>query len=164
MNSTSTRCLDGRVAVITGANSGIGRGIAEAMANAGAKVVVSGRTEARNAEVVEAIRNARGEAIAVCADVTREEDIVSLIDQAVEAYGGLDICVANSGGTADAGGTAPIIDMDTKMWREVLTLNLDGVFLLYREALRRMIPAGRGGALIGVSSIASVRNTGGSIH
>ncbi|WP_160573826.1 SDR family NAD(P)-dependent oxidoreductase [Actinomadura physcomitrii] len=163
MSTSSAFSLNARVAVVTGANSGIGRGIAEALANAGARVVVSGRTKARNAEVVEAITAAGGEAVAVEADVTREEDVVGLIGRTVDAFGQLDICVANSGGILDVG-DAPFVDMEYAMWRDAMALNLDGVFLFYREALRVMIPAGRGGALIGVSSISSMRSLGGAVH
>jgi len=149
------------VAIVTGANSGIGRGIAEAFAREGAKVVVSGRTQERNEAVASSIRAAGGEAIAVRADVTQEEDIVALVERTVEAYGRVDICVANSGGT-EAGVTA-IEAMDTTMWRDVLSLNLDAVFIMYREALKRMIPAGSG-VLIGISSAASIRQTGSAFH
>jgi NAD(P)-dependent dehydrogenase (short-subunit alcohol dehydrogenase family) len=161
--SSSTPVLAGRVAIVTGANSGIGRGIAEAFARAGAKVVVSGRTEDRNHSVADAIRSAGGEAIAVRADVTREDDNVALVARTLDAYGRLDICVTNSGGTADVV-DADIVDMDLETWRYVLSLNLDAVFVLYREALRSMIPAGRGGALISVSSVGSIRSTGRAFH
>jgi NAD(P)-dependent dehydrogenase (short-subunit alcohol dehydrogenase family) len=162
MSSEPSRCLDGRVAIVTGANSGIGRGIAESFALAGAKVVVSGRTDERNREVTEAIRRAGGEAIAVRADVTLEEDNVALVERAIESFGRLDICVANSGGTADVM-DADLVDMDTKTWRAVISLNLDAVFILYREAARQMVPAGRG-TLIGVSSLSSIRSVGGAFH
>jgi NAD(P)-dependent dehydrogenase (short-subunit alcohol dehydrogenase family) len=161
MNSTSAPCLAGRVAIVTGANSGIGYGIAKAFAREGAKVVVAGRTEERNNVVVEEIRSAGGEAIAVKADVMREEDVVALVERTVEVFGRLDICVANSGGTES--GVTDIENMDTKMWRDVVCLNLDSVFVLYREAIRKMIPAGSG-VLIGVSSVASIRSTGSAFH
>lgn len=159
--SESSQPLRERVAIVTGANSGIGRGIAETFAAAGASVVVAGRTEDRNQSVVEAIRDAGGEAISVRADVTREEDVIGMVARTVEAFGRLDICVGNSGGTE--AGIAEIVDMDTRMWRDVLALNLDSVFVLYREALRHMLPAGRG-VLIGVSSAASIRSTGTAFH
>jgi NAD(P)-dependent dehydrogenase (short-subunit alcohol dehydrogenase family) len=163
MTSRLTRPLEDRVAIITGANIGIGRGIAEAFSDAGAKVVVSGRTQERNEEVAAAIRTSGGQAVAIRADVTQEADIVALVEGAVEEFGQLDICVANSGGV-DAYGMADILDMPTEMWRGVLSLNLDAVFLLYREALRKMIPAGRGGVLISTSSISSMRSVGDGWH
>jgi glucose 1-dehydrogenase len=147
---------------VTGANSGIGRGIAEAFALAGAKVVVSGRTDHRNREVAAAIKSTGGEAIAVRADVTLEEDNVALVDTTLDTYGRLDICVANSGGTGDVA-EVDLVDMDTKTWRAVISLNLDAVFILYREAARHMIPAGRG-ALISVSSLSLIRSVGGAFH
>jgi NAD(P)-dependent dehydrogenase (short-subunit alcohol dehydrogenase family) len=126
-------------------------------------VVVSGRTRERNELVVKSIENAGGEAVAIHADVTKEEDIVALVQGSVAAFGRLDICVANSGGIDDYG-MAPIVDMDTAMWRGVLSLNLDAVFILYREAIRTMLPAGRGGALIGMSSLSSIRSVGDGFH
>ncbi|MVZ99885.1 glucose 1-dehydrogenase [Actinomadura sp. LD22] len=163
MTTRLSRPLEDRVAIITGANIGIGRGVAEAFSEAGAKVVVSGRTQERNEEVAATIRKSGGEAIAIRADVTQEADIVGLVEGAVEEFGRLDVCVANSGGV-EAYGAADILDMPTEMWRGVIALNLDAVFLLYREALRKMIPAGRGGVLLSMSSIASMRSVGDSWH
>lgn len=161
MTGASTDCLIGRVAIVTGANSGIGRGIAHALANEGARVVVAGRTSERNEAVAQAISSAGGEALAVTADVTREEDVIALVEQTMQTYGRLDICVANSGGTE--AGVSAVEDMDLQMWRDVVSLNLESVFVLYREAIRRMIPAGSG-VLIGVSSASAIRSTGSAFH
>jgi NAD(P)-dependent dehydrogenase (short-subunit alcohol dehydrogenase family) len=158
-----SRPLDDRVAVVTGANSGIGRGIAESFAEAGAKVVISGRTQDRNELVAKTINAAGGEALALAADVTQEDDIVALLDRTMEAYGRLDICVANSGGTADYG-MPEFVDMDTNVWRGVLSLNLDAVFIMFREAVRKMLSAGNGGSLISVSSVSSIRSVGDGFH
>ena len=155
--------LEGQVAIVTGANSGIGRGIAEAFAGVGAKVVVAGRDEGRNADVVNAIRAAGGDAISVRGDMTVEADIITLVAKTIDTYGQIDICVANAGGIADVG-EAPIDQMETRVWRSVLALNLDAPFFLYREASRHMIRAGRGGSLIGTSSVSSIRSVGGAFH
>ena len=155
--------LNRKVAIVTGANSGIGRGIAEALAAEGTRVVVAGRTADRNDSVAETIRAAGGTALSVTGDMTQETDIIELVDRTLEEFGQIDICVANAGGIETVG-AAPIDKMDTHMWRYVLALNLDAAFYLYREALRHMIPASNGGSLISVSSVGSIRNVSPSFH
>ncbi len=153
--------LVGRVAVVTGGNSGIGLGVAQALAARGASVVVAGRTATANDQAVATIAAAGGRAIGMACDVAQEVQVVALVQQAVEVYGRIDIAVASAGGIG--AGTAPLVQMDSAMWRSVLGLNLDSVFFLYREAARQMIAQGGGGSLIGISSVAAVRAMN-SIH
>jgi glucose 1-dehydrogenase len=125
--------LDGQVAVVTGGSSGLGRGIALLYAQAGASVVVnynSGREGA--ADVVRRIEEAGGRAIAVQADVSREDDVEAMFAQAVAAYGAVDILVANSGLQKDA----RFGEMSLQDWQKVIDVNLTGQFLCARAALR----------------------------
>jgi glucose 1-dehydrogenase len=125
--------LDGQTAIVTGASSGIGEGIALALGAAGARVVVNYRSGGEQAErVVAAVRDAGGEATAVGADVGDEAQVRDLFARAVEAYGRLDILVANAGLQRDA----PFRDMTLAQWNGVMATNLTGQFLCCREAVR----------------------------
>jgi glucose 1-dehydrogenase len=125
--------LDGQTAIVTGASSGIGEGVALALAAAGANVVVNYRSGGEQAErVVAAVRDAGGEALAVAADVGDEAQVRVLFARAVEAYGRLDVLVANAGLQRDA----PFRDMTLEQWRGVMDTNLTGQFLCCREAVR----------------------------
>jgi len=125
--------LDGCVAVVTGAASGIGKAVAEALAAAGAAVVVNFRSKQEAAErMVGAIRERGGRALAVQADVSDEAQVQSLFEQAAQAFGGIDILCANAGVQKDA----PIADMTLDQWRAVLDVDLAGQFLCCREAIR----------------------------
>jgi NAD(P)-dependent dehydrogenase (short-subunit alcohol dehydrogenase family) len=153
--------LGGRVAIVTGGNSGIGLEIARTMARAGASVVIASRRQADNDAALDAIRAAGGLAHAIQCDASQEADVVALVEQSIGRFGRLDVCVASAGGIG--GGTASLIEMDTETWRRTLALNLDGVFYLYREAAKQMIRSGNGGSLIGISSVSSIRASA-SVH
>ncbi|MEI2416514.1 glucose 1-dehydrogenase [Orrella sp. JC864] len=133
---SQTSDLQGRVAVVTGASSGIGRAIALSLAQAGARVAVNhssgGRSAERAQEVCQAIAAAGGQAFAVQADVSQEADVERML-QAVQArYGELDILV-NNAGVEDP---APIESMTLEQWRRVIDINLGGQFLCARAAAR----------------------------
>jgi len=151
--------LDGKVAIVTGANTGIGRAIAGRFAAEGARVVVSGRDNAAIAEAAESIAAAGGTAAACHYDAFAEHDADRIVDFAVETWGRLDICVPNAGGTF---GTAPLPELTTDAWRQTMALNADAVFYLLRAASRVMIPQ-ESGAIVAISSIASIR-TSASLH
>jgi glucose 1-dehydrogenase len=132
--------LGGQAAVVTGASSGIGAGIAKHLAEAGARVVVNYRREGHAAEeVVETIRSGGGEAIAVQADVSKEDEVERLFADAIAAFGTLYILVANAGLQRDA----PAHEMSLQDWRTVLDVNLTGQFLCCRAAIREFLRRGR---------------------
>ncbi|WP_028622622.1 glucose 1-dehydrogenase [Pseudomonas sp. Ant30-3] len=125
--------LEQQVALITGASSGIGAGVAKALAAAGAAVVINYHSQAAPAEELARQINANGgRAIAIGADVSKEEDVDRLFAQTLETFGSLDILVANSGLQKDA----PALDMTLADWNAVINVNLTGQFLCARAALR----------------------------
>ncbi|WP_392890559.1 glucose 1-dehydrogenase [Pseudomonas migulae] len=125
--------LDQQVALITGASSGIGAGAAKALAAAGAAVVINYNSQAEPAEQLARQINAQGgRALAIGADVSKEADVERLFAQTLEAFGSLDILVANSGMQKDAN----TVDMSLDDWNQVIGVNLTGQFLCARAALR----------------------------
>lgn len=125
--------LDQQVALITGASSGIGAGVAQALAAAGAAVVINYHSQAAPAEeLARQINTSGGRAIAIGADVSKEDDVERLVAQTLDAFGSLDILVANSGLQKDA----PAVDMTLADWNAVINVNLTGQFLCARAALR----------------------------
>ncbi|HYE36417.1 SDR family oxidoreductase [Methylocaldum sp.] len=142
MDSTAhakKRLLKGQRAIVTGGNTGIGAAIVEGLAEAGARVVVNYVTERDKADaLVERIRGNGGEAIAVEADVSREEQVRALFGAALEAFGSVDILVNNAGLQKDA----PLTEMSLDDWETVIRVNLTGQFLCAREAAREFIRRG----------------------
>lgn len=131
--------LDGHVAVVTGASSGLGAAVAAALGSAGARVVVNYRRDQDGAgRTVEAIRAAGSEAIAVQADVSREDEVEHLFAAAVERFGTVHVLVANAGLQQDAAAEA----MTLGAWKEVLDVNLTGQFLCCRAAIREFLRRG----------------------
>lgn len=146
------REFDGKVAVVTGATSGIGRVTAIAFAREGAKVVVSGIVDSDGQETVRTITDAGGEAIYVHADVSKPGDVEALMAKAVETYGRLDFAYNNAG---IEGSQAPIADYDVDDWNRIIAINLTGVWLCTRAAIPHMLENG-GGAIVNCSSIAGM--------
>jgi glucose 1-dehydrogenase len=133
------RPLKNQKALVTGASSGIGEGCALALGAAGAAVVVNYRSDADEADrVVSAIREAGGEAIAIRADVSREDDVQRMFAEAVKAFGTVDILVDNAGLQRDA----KFHDMTLEEWNAVIGVNLTGQFLCAREAVREFVRRG----------------------
>ncbi len=141
--------FDGKVVLVTGGTSGIGKITALAFAAAGARVVVSGRREAEGAEVVDEIQKAGGTATFVRADVAREPDVKNLIERTIAAYGRLDVAFNNAGVEI----TGPIAEFNADDYRRVFDINVLGVFFSLKYELPVMAKAG-GGAVINTSSIA----------
>jgi len=146
----STR-LDGRVAVVTGAASGIGRACALDLARAGARVVVSDLERAAEGgeETVRLVREAGGEARFVACDVSDGADVLRLVEATVAAFGRLDALVSNAG---VGGALAPAADYTEEEWDRVIGVNLRGVWLCMKHAIPVMLEQG-GGAIVNVASI-----------
>lgn len=159
MTNPTTPLAD-HVAVVTGASSGIGLAVAEALGAAGAAVVVNYHSDAAPAdELAERIRAAGGRAIAVGANVAEEGEVARLFDEAAKAFGRVDVLVANSGVQQDAA----IGEMTLEQWNTVIAVNLTGQFLCAREAVRRFRaqprdgrPARSAGSIVTMSSVHEV--------
>jgi 3-oxoacyl-[acyl-carrier protein] reductase len=140
--------LAGKVAVVTGASKGIGRGIATALAAEGARVVVNYSSDSGAAEsVVRAIGGSGGEAIAVGADVSRAEDVASLFAQVDTAFGKLDVLVNNAGVFR----FGPFVDITEHAFHAHYNINVLGSILMMQDAVKRFGP--EGGSIINISSI-----------
>jgi NAD(P)-dependent dehydrogenase (short-subunit alcohol dehydrogenase family) len=142
MNVRQMFDLTGRVAVITGAGSGLGYEYAQAMAEAGADVVCADIDDAGNARTAEHVRAQGRQALAVRCDVTREADVATLFAQAEGKFGRVDIAFANAGIGDPVPG--PLHEYDTANWDKVIAINLTGVFFTAREALKIMMRQKRG--------------------
>jgi NAD(P)-dependent dehydrogenase (short-subunit alcohol dehydrogenase family) len=138
----------GRVALVTGAGSGLGGAIALRFAEAGARVAAHYRASRTGAEAL-AERIGAGRAIAIGGDLTKEPDARALVARTVDAFGRLDVLVNNAGAYPMAG----ILDMTPDQWDEVIAANLTSVFLGTQAAARQMVAQGGGGALVNVTSI-----------
>jgi 3-oxoacyl-[acyl-carrier protein] reductase len=141
--------LRGKVALVTGASSGLGARFAECLAENGAAVALVARRADRLAEVKARIEKAGSKAIAVGADVRDRAAMNAAFDAAERAFGTVTILV-NNAGVAHAGRA---VDMSEEEWRRILSTNLDAVFYCAQEAARRMLAAGSGGAIVNIASV-----------
>ncbi|MGB8091815.1 MAG: SDR family oxidoreductase, partial [Pseudolabrys sp.] len=147
-----TKQLLDRVAIVTGASNGIGRGIAEALGAAGAKTALAARRTEMLVEVASGIRSAGGTALPVTTDVTREEQVAQLFRKTCETYGRIDVLVNNAGVPTHV----PIEDITLKYWQEVLDVNLTAAFLCSREAIKIMkSQTPQGGRIINIGSVSA---------
>lgn len=144
--------IEKKVAIITGAGSGIGRAAALRLARAGARVALFGRTWETLTETAAAIRAAGGEALKITGDVGREEDVQVLFTRVDEAYSSVDILVNCAGVVA----VKPFGEMDAATWDHVLNTNLRGTFLCCRQAFARMARQG-GGVILNMSSLSGIK-------
>jgi len=143
--------LKDKIAVVTGAASGIGREIAFTYAREGAKVVIADlNLDGANATAAE-IAKTGAQAIGVAMDVTDEGQVEAGMAKAIAAFGGIDILVSNAGIQI----VAPLDEFEFSKWKLMLAIHLDGAFLTTRAALRRMYKQGRGGSIIYMGSVHS---------
>ena len=141
--------LAGRVALVTGASSGLGQQFARALADNGAAVALVARRADRIAELKKNIEAAGGRAVAIEADVTDRAAMTRAFDAAEKAFGTVTILVNNAG--IAHGGRA--VDMSAEEWRKVMATNLDAVFFCAQEAARRMLATKKQGAIINIASV-----------
>lgn len=154
--------LGGKVALITGGNSGIGLGIAQAVAEAGADVAIwgtnLGKNEAARAQLAKTGRNI----LALQCDVGDEKAVDAAFAETLARLGRVDGCFANAG--VSGRGNASFAAMTSEEWHRVLRVNLDGAFYSFRAAARHMIERGEGGVLVGTASLAAIEGAARSEH
>ena len=144
--------MNDKVALITGASSGIGRATAMAFAARGASVVVAARRQEELESLVANIEASGGKATAIKTDVSKAEDVRRMVAHAIETYGRLDYAVNNAG---IEGTIANIVDLEEDDWDRVLDINLKGNYLCLRYEARAMLAGGHGGAIVNVGSVNS---------
>jgi NAD(P)-dependent dehydrogenase (short-subunit alcohol dehydrogenase family) len=151
--------LEGKVALVTGGTSGIGRDTAVLFAKAGAKVVVAGRREPEGNETIELIRTAGGDGLFVKTDISKPSDVDGLIQKAAERFGRLDIAFNNAG---IEGVWVPIVRQSEADWDRTIAINLKGVWLSLKYEIRQMLRQGGGGAIVNMASITGLIGSAGA--
>ena len=146
--------LSGRVVLVTGGNSGIGLGMADGLARAGATVCIWGRNPDKNAAAVARLREHGRRAKAYQVDIADESDVVCGFTRLVEEFGRLDACFANAA-VANSMTNPPFLQSTLAEWRDLMRIDLDGAYLTTREAARHMKALGEGGSIVLTSSLAA---------
>ena len=147
--------IEGKVALVTGGSSGIGRSTALAFAREGARVVVADIVVESGEETAQMINDSGGQAVFIKADVIREEEVKALIDRSVEAFGHLDYAFNNAGINGEDGKVNSITTLTEENWNQVINTNLKGVWLCMKYEIPQMLKQG-GGAIVNTSSIAGL--------
>lgn len=154
--------LEGKIALVTGGTSGIGRETALLFAKSGASVAVAGRREAEGNETVELIRAAGGDALFVKADVSKGSEVEALVQRAVEKFGRLDVAFNNAG---IEGELSPIVRQSEEDFDRTININLKGVWLCLKYEIRQMLKQGAGGSIVNMASVLGlVGSAGGSAY
>jgi NAD(P)-dependent dehydrogenase (short-subunit alcohol dehydrogenase family) len=151
--------LEGKVALVTGGTSGIGRDTAVVFAKAGARVVVAGRRQIEGEETVNLIRAAGGEGLFVKTDVSNASDVKALVKKAVEKFGRLDVAFNNAG---IEGVWVPINRQSEEDFDRTININLKGVWLCLKYEIQQMLRQGGGGAIVNMSSITGLIGSAGA--
>jgi len=147
-----SRRFENRIAIVTGAGSGIGRATAVALGREGAKVAACDRSLEKAEDTAREITGAGGTSVAVAADVSRAEDCCRVVRETVDRWGTLDVLVNNAG----IGTSGSVLTTDEETWDRLMAVNLKGVFLMSKAALEVMVPKKRG-AIVNAGSIAGLR-------
>jgi NAD(P)-dependent dehydrogenase (short-subunit alcohol dehydrogenase family) len=143
--------LEGKVALVTGGTTGIGRDTAVLFAKEGAKVVVSGRREAEGKETMDMIRAAGADGLFVQGDVSKATDVEDLVKKTVATFGRLDVAFNNAG---IEGKWVPITEQSEEDWDRTIDINLKGTWLCLKYEIRQMLKQGGGGAIVNMASVA----------
>ena len=154
--------LTGKVALVTGGNRGIGFGMAQAMAEAGADVAIWGTNAAKNEEARAELAKTGRRVLALQCDVGDEAAVDAAFARTLEEMGRVDGCFANAG--IGGGGASSFLEMSSELWHRVLRVNLDGAFYTFRAAARHMVERGGGGVLVGTASLAAIEAAPRSEH
>jgi len=148
--------LANKVAIITGATSGIGQDTAVLFAEQGAMVVLAGRREKEGADVLALVRKAGGDGIFVKTDVAKATDVERLVKTTVDRFGRIDVAFNNAG---VEGNWKPMIELSEQEWDDVIEINLKGVWLCLKYEIQQMLQQGTGGSIVNMSSIAGLMGT-----
>jgi NAD(P)-dependent dehydrogenase (short-subunit alcohol dehydrogenase family) len=154
-----TTGLEGKVGLVTGGTSGIGRETAVLFAKAGVKVVVAGRRELEGQETVELVRAAGSDGLFVKTDVSKASEVEALVQKVVEKFGRLDVAFNNAG---IEGVWVPIIRQTEDDWDRTIAVNLKGVWLSLKCEIRQMLKQGGGGAIVNMASITGLVGSAGA--
>ena len=158
--------LTGKVALVTGGNSGIGLGMAMALAESGADVAIWGTNEAKNAAAREALARTGRKVLALRCDVGEEAEVEAAFAETLRVMGRVDGCFANAG--VSGGRSLPFVEHSREQWDRILRVNLTGAFLTFRAAARHMKERAeggdRGGALVATASVAAIEGAARNEH
>jgi NAD(P)-dependent dehydrogenase (short-subunit alcohol dehydrogenase family) len=154
--------LSGKVALVTGGNSGIGLGMARGMAQAGADIAIWGTNAQKNAAAKAELESTGRRVLALACEVGNEAAVEAAMAETLRVLGRVDGCFANAG--VSGRGTSSFLALSAQEWRRVLAVNLDGAFYTLRAAARHMVERGGGGALVGTASLAAIEGAARNEH